>query len=199
MTKNGFSDFFIKMSVLDRFLLFVLIIGSVMLSIGVFKGIVEDSQVQVEVIESDKNISKEIITVDISGEVMFPGVYELPLNSRIKDGLVRAGGLSSYADREYVQKVLNLAEFMKDGQKLFIPKVISKEPGVGYIEANSGTKLININSASVEELDTLMGIGVTRANEIIIGRPYKDINELVSKGVLSVSVVDKIKDKISVY
>lgn len=170
-----------------------------MLSIGVFKGIVEDSQVQVEVIESDKNISKEIITVDISGEVMFPGVYELPLNSRIKDGLVRAGGLSSYADREYVQKVLNLAEFMKDGQKLFIPKVISKEPGVGYIEANSGTKLININSASVEELDTLMGIGVTRANEIIIGRPYKDINELVSKGVLSVSVVDKIKDKISVY
>ncbi len=59
-------------------------------------------------------------------------------------------------------------------------------------------KPININTASLEELDTLPQIGKARRAAIAGGRPYKDTKELVSKGILSQGIYDKIKDKITV-
>jgi competence protein ComEA len=58
--------------------------------------------------------------------------------------------------------------------------------------------MVNVNSASAEELDALSGIGKTRAAAIIRGRPYAGIEELVSRHILPTSAYDAIKDKIFV-
>lgn len=199
MTKNQFWDFYQKVSIIDKMLVGVFVIGVVFLSVGLFRGIVEDDQVQVEVFNNDTSALQKKIVVDVGGGVVSPGVYEFPDNSRIKDALIKAGGLSVNADRDYVQKNINLAQTIKDGQKIFIPSTNEKVSKVGYSEANSESGLININSATENELDTLTGIGEARALEIIKNRPYGNIEELVSKGVLSKNAVEKIKDKIVAY
>ena len=61
------------------------------------------------------------------------------------------------------------------------------------------SNLVNINSASLGELDTLYGIGPVYAQKIIDHRPYSIGEELVTKQVLSQTTFDKVKDKISVY
>lgn len=60
----------------------------------------------------------------------------------------------------------------------------------------ANTKLVDINTASAEELDALPGIGKTRSAAIIKGRPYANKTQLVSKGILPQSVYDKIADRI---
>ena len=62
------------------------------------------------------------VTIDISGEVINPGVYRLTGEVRVNDILIKAGGLSANADRDWVAKNLNLAEKLIDGEKIFIPK-----------------------------------------------------------------------------
>lgn len=142
------------------------------------------------------------ILVDVSGAVVSPGVHNLSADARIKDALVAASGLSEDADREWVSKNLNLAAKIKDGVKIYIPKigeVRGEKLEVGNAGVISASGLININSASSSELDSLPGIGQVTANKIIDNRPYSQIEELRSKKVVGASVFEKIKDKISVY
>jgi competence protein ComEA len=131
------------------------------------------------------------IYVDVSGEVEKAGVYKLENGARMKDALAAAGGLSSKADREFVAQSINLAEKLIDGQKVFIP---------GYEQVKGvQTSKININKADLTSLETLSGVGAVRAQAIVDNRPYQSIEDLVKKKVLSASVYEKIKDKISVY
>lgn len=69
-------------------------------------------------------------------------------------------------------------------------------PVVGSPNAAAKTPLLDLNSASAEDLDKLPGIGTARAAAIIKGRPYKGKDELVQKKILSQSVYDGIKDKV---
>ena len=140
------------------------------------------------------------VTVDVAGAVEKPGVYKLPSGSRIGDALVSAGGLSAEADREWVAKTLNLAEEVKDGGKVYIPEksqIINSQMANG--EQGKSTNLININTASVGELDSLPEIGEARAKAIIANRPYGSSAELVSKAKIPASVYAKIKDLVSIY
>ena len=150
--------------------------------------------------ETAGTVSAEIkvktIVVDISGAVEQAGVYSVPYDSRISNVLITAGGLSPKADRKYISRYINLAQRVSDGMKIYIPfeNEIASNP-VTQLNNNP----ININSASTSELDSLPGIGSTTANKIISGRPYGNISELVSKKIISASVYEKIKDKISIY
>ncbi|OGH23332.1 MAG: hypothetical protein A2958_00185 [Candidatus Levybacteria bacterium RIFCSPLOWO2_01_FULL_38_13] len=141
------------------------------------------------------------IVVDIEGAVVSPGVYNLPKESRVKDVLVAARGLSSGADRNWVAKNLNLALKVTDGIKIYIPfegETFTSSQVQGGASIQSGG-LININTASDKELDTLSGIGPATASKIIQGRPYQTIDDLLSKKIVGSSVFDKIKDKITIY
>lgn len=152
-------------------------------------------------------IEEKTILVDVEGSVVKPGVYKLPENSRIQDGLVAAGGLAATADRQYIAKNFNLAIKLTDGAKIYVPNVEEAVSGAEVLSA-SGTSsegivvgaLININTASESQLaDGLSGVGAKTAQKIVAGRPYSAINELLSKKIVGAKVFEQIKEKITTY
>ena len=143
------------------------------------------------------------IWVDVSGAVVAPGVYKLAEGARIKDALVAAGGISSTADRTIVAKEVNLAAVVTDGQKIYIrEKLNGPRIGSGVTGGEAGATTadkINLNTASLSELDSLWGVGEVRAGEIVKNRPYAKVEELLTKKIVTKSVFEKIKDQIVVY
>ena len=181
-------------------------------------GVIKPGEVKVEIVKGGKSSDHLLaqgtelgqqaqIVVDVAGAVERPGVYKLPGGSRIGDALVAAGGLSASADREWVAKTLNLAKEIKDQEKIYIP-VYKETPlpaQAGSQSKGKGVTLpeqqerVNINTASVGELDSLAGIGLARAQAIVDNRPYGSTEELVSKARIPQSVYDKIKANLSIY
>jgi competence protein ComEA len=150
------------------------------------------------------------ITVDVSGAVEKPGVYDLPSDARVQDALIAAGGMNNEADREKVAKGLNLAAKLTDGGKIYIPRTgeqalaSSGETAASSGQALLGTQtsssdMININTASASELDKLQGVGQITAEKIISNRPYGKVEELLTKKVVGQKVFEQMKTKISVY
>lgn len=144
--------------------------------------------------------STKKIFIDVSGAVIKPGVYSLNDGSRIQDALIAASGLSQNADRDWVSKNINLAQKLVDGSKIYVPKLGEEVTSI-VLQGSSQIKgnLININSATLQDLDTLPSIGVVTAQKIIDNRPYSSVNDLLSKKVVTQKVFDKLKDSISVY
>lgn len=147
--------------------------------------------------EDASNSAKGKIVVDIEGAVLSPGTHELAIDARIQDAITAAGGFAEHADRERVAKTLNLAAKLTDGAKLYIPS-IGENVGTNG-ESTGENALININAATSTELEALPGIGPVTAKKIIGARPYTTIDELLTKKIVSQSVFNKIKEKISVY
>ena len=147
--------------------------------------------------ESEISDSSDTILIDVSGAVVNPGVYSLPASSRISDALERAGGITSEADTTYIAKAINKAQILQDGQKVFIP--LAESEGAGVAAADTQSQMININTASVSELDVLPGVGQVTADKIIANRPYTSLEDLINKKSVSQSVFEKIKDKITLY
>ncbi|OGM25854.1 hypothetical protein A3D00_03060 [Candidatus Woesebacteria bacterium RIFCSPHIGHO2_02_FULL_38_9] len=187
----------------------VLVLGVALISVGaiVMKSL-STSEPQVEVLDStSESDTKEKLIVEISGSVEKSGVYTLPVGSRVEDALIAAGGISANADRDLIAKIINRAAKLTDGQKIYIPEQSSalSAKSNGGIKVDQGTlgvsitNLVNINTASLGELDTLQGIGLVYAQRIIDQRPYSSVEELLSKKILSKSVYEKIKEKITVY
>jgi competence protein ComEA len=143
--------------------------------------------------------SDNFIVIDVEGAVVAPGVYRLKQGSIIQDGLISAKGLSDSADREYIAKNTNLAQKLVDGQKIYIPKLSEKSQSQNFVDKSNSGNLIDINSASIAELDSLSGIGQITAQKIINNRPYASINDLLEKNVVSSKVFTGIKDKINAF
>ena len=141
-----------------------------------------------------ENASSEVV-VHVAGAVSSPGVYTLPADSRVDDA-VRAAGATADADLSQ----LNLAQKLADGQKITVP-VAGAAPADGSSAATTADSdnggLININTATQEELESLPSIGEVRAQAIITYREehggFRTIDEL--KGVSGIG--DKIFADIS--
>ena len=107
-----------------------------------------------------------VIFVDIKGEVKKPGVYQMKVGDRVKDALDAAGGLTAEADSQKV----NLAQRVEDQMVIVVPKVGEEAEaipaGVTSKETSKEGK-VNINTATVEELKTLKGVGEKKAEAII--------------------------------
>ncbi len=187
-----------------RFVILASLLGLIILGFGIFyaRNALNVASTKVEVLEASTESQKadSFLVVDISGAVEKPGVYKLPSSSRVEAVLIAAGGVSGNADRSWMDKFLNRAGKLSDGQKIYIPT--AGEQGYQTASSTFSSKeegLVNINTATLKELDTLPGIGLTYAQNIIEHRPYSNVEELLSKGVLRKSVYEKIKDKITVY
>lgn len=134
------------------------------------------------------------LVVFVSGGVHSPGMYELPAGARVGDALARAGGLLADADPARV----NQAEPLFDGAQVHVP--LPQSPGAKAASTNgapstglsgqsssaaagaSGSAptggLVNVNTASLELLETLPGIGPSKAAAIIAERPFDTVEEL---------------------
>ncbi len=181
-------------------ILSLFLIGIVLLIYGVIQMYLpREAKIKFEQADSLEAKSPQSIKVDVGGYVIKPGVYSLPIDSRIQDALVSAGGLSNKADRAYVAKSMNLAQKLTDGQKIYIPtlnedlSVSSASQSVIGISSSGG---ISINTSSMSDLDKLPGVGPVTAGKIIDGRPYSSINELVDRGILGQAAYEKLKDQV---
>lgn len=142
------------------------------------------------------------VFVDIEGAVQKPGVYTLPSDKRLKDVVSAAGGLAKDANLVFVAKSLNMAAKIQDGMKVYVPFEGDNTPlrqgseGQAASQGIGADGLINVNSASESELDTLPGIGPATAAKIISLRPYSTIDDLLAKKAVGLAVFSKIKEKI---
>jgi len=175
--------------------------------VGVFSVVVISSRTGGEDLVIQKASEAEELgsklVADVAGAVMKPGVYELKGNARVNEALIAAGGLGEEADREWVEKNLNLAAKVTDGQKIYIPSEGETEK-VAPLQGKGTTlmtrlDLVNINTASSAELDTLWGVGEATAKKIIDSRPYGAVEELLTKKAVKNNVYEAIKDSVSVY
>ena len=184
----------------DKFSLALFLFAFVLLAVGIFfllpKGGREN---QISIIEENQASLSAEIFVDVAGAVVKPGVYKLAAGSRIADAINTAGGFSPGADSQFISKGINLAQKLSDGVKIYVPQKGESGSVVGTAQSSSSSGLININSATSNQLDTLPGIGPVTAQKIISGRPYSRIEELLEKKIVGASTFEKIKDKISIF
>lgn len=154
------------------------------------------------------------ILVYVCGYVNAPGVYKFKAGSRINDAVKSAGGFREEACKEYV----NLADYMQDGMKIYIPSVEELEGtekenvGIsggsmtenlqGMVGIGNSTNLVNINTASRDELMGITGIGGTRADAIIeyrnSGGRFISIEDVMKVRGIKEGLFAKIKDQITV-
>ena len=142
------------------------------------------------------------IQVYITGAVKQPGVYSLTPGSRVQDGIDLAGGSLPGANLESI----NLAAFLKDGDRIFVPEI--NESGVPGDSRSPGNvlpgiqTLIDINTASQAELESLPDIGPATALDIITYReqngPFKTIEEIENVKGIGPKTFESIKAFITV-
>ena len=146
------------------------------------------------------------IYVHVGGAVQRPGLYEVADGSRVFDAVQAAGGATDTADLDS----LNLASKVKDGDKILVPARV--EPGAdpppggasgpGGAGATTAGGLINLNSATLEQLDSLPGVGPSTAQKIIDYRTqhggFRSVDELMDVPGIGPAKFAELKDKVTV-
>lgn len=203
-SENNLEDYLNKYKIL----IIVAVVGLVLLVGGIIssgiipKTFIKSSKQQYSQTAAVSGVSKSLeVKVDVSGAVISPGVYSLAIDSRVEDALKMAGGVTNEADPIYVSKTINLAQKVVDGMKIYVPTA-NEVPQSSITAQNSSSTqvaLININTATLADLDKLPGVGAVTAQKIIDNRPYSGIEELVTKKAVSRSVYEKIKAQISTW
>ena len=139
-----------------------------------------------------------MLVVDVQGEVLKPGVYELPINSRVNDAIKSAGGASKSADLSYI----NQARMLKDGEQIYVEKKVYTSTGSTRKSTTTFSGILNINRATAKELDKLPGIGPVIAGRIIefrkVNGAFQSIDDLRKVQGIGASTLEKFKSKIRV-
>ncbi len=158
------------------------------------------------------------IVVYVTGAVTVPGVYELPVAARVQQAVVAAGGMTADADADKV----NLAGFLGDGDRIYIPRVgvpvpavITPAGGSGGAAGSNGpggaalpsptssrSGPLDLNQATLEQLDQLPGIGPSTAAAIVAHRdahgPFATVDELLDVRGIGPAKLEAIRSLISV-
>lgn len=142
--------------------------------------------------------SVEII-IDVSGAVKSPSVVKLPEGSRVYEAIDAAGGLCEDASLNS----LNRAAVLNDGDKIYIPTEDDQTINSTNIKMSSEkSDIININTATLENLQTLSGIGPATAEKIVDFRstngPFRSIEELMDVSGIGEKTFEKIKEKLCI-
>ena len=163
-----------------------------------------ESKLQNEENSSENKDQNSEIYVHIDGEVKNPGVYKMKIGDRVNDAIQAAGGLTENAEKSKI----NLATKLKDEMKIHIFKIgetngdSHNESGdVDNSSVENNSKLININTASKEELCKLTGIGENKAKLIIEYREKKKftkIEDITKVSGIGKKTFEKIKNDITV-
>lgn len=162
----------------------------------VFSG--KSEEVVAEPIAPTQMIAPALV-IDVTGEVVSPGVYELPAGSRVIDAIKAAGGARPKA----ALSELNLARIIKDGEQIYVdPIYTAGSPTRVGSKAAAPRGPININRASASDLDSLDGIGPVIAKRIIAYRttngPFVVLEDLLKVSGIGDAKFAQFKEKIRV-
>lgn len=192
---------------------FILTVAAILIaiisSLIYFSGVNDAVDEQVITTNKTTNLNKKII-VDVGGCVIAPGVYEATFGARFNDLINLAKGLSDNCDREFFNRNFNLAKVVSDQEKIYVPSSWETGSGiffekqrpleylepvddVGSGETPSSDGLIDINLATLEEIETLPGVGKVIGQKIIDNRPYNSIEDLLKNKIVNQGVYEKIK------
>jgi len=153
----------------------------------------------------DKGGEDISITVDITGAVKKPGVYTFSNGDRVIDAINKAGGLTKKADLDQIAQDINQASKLDDEQKIFVPakqkttvssQVASAQTSDSQTNQTIATSKINLNQASVSQLESLPGIGSVYAQRIIelrtkLGR-FSSADQLLEVSGIGERTLEKI-------
>lgn len=140
------------------------------------------------------------VPIYICGQVSNPGVYYVDADDIINEAIVLAGGFTLEADTESI----NLARQIKSNEKIYVPKQGEEidKTDYSYEDIGNTSQLININYATVEELDTLPNIGKTRAQQIIDYRSsngtFLVIEDIKNVPGIGEKIFESLKDFITI-
>lgn len=142
------------------------------------------SEIPPTLLEEPAPNDQALVTVDVSGGVVKPGIYTLPAESRVGQAVDAAGGIASTAKVGQIHESINLAAKLTDGQKIFIPiqtQSTTEQLAISNQKGSDPTSSkTSINSATKVQLEALPGIGEKKAAEIISHRPFSTISEVQS-------------------
>lgn len=185
-----------------------------------------DVKIEDKVVKEEKQEKINLKKINIKGAVQNPGVYEFKEGERVADAIEKSGGLLENANTSVINLSKNLFDEMviviytneevneMKGQNVIVqyvekececPKLLN-DACITNNENNQKTnekgKKISLNNATLEELQTLTGIGKSKAEAIIKYREenngFKDINELMNIKGIGESMLEKIKDDITI-
>lgn len=147
--------------------------------------------------ETNSKGQPSTILVDIKGAVVHEGVYELRVGSRVKDGIEKAGGFLTEADRMKV----NLAQIVQDEMMIYVPKIGEQVQSV-HTPGMQEEQKISVNVATKEELEKIPGVGPKKAENIMNYReengPFQKVEDLLEVDGIGEKSLEKIKDYIIV-
>lgn len=163
---------------------------------------VSKNSVSEKEVKKEEPVEQDLITVDVKGAVKSPGIYDLPVGSRVNDAVQKAGGLTDQAD----SKSLNLAQKVSDEALVYVPskgeEVAGQQAGSGVPSSTSKDKKVNLNKASLEELKQVKGLGGKRAQDIIdhreVNGKFKSVDELKKVSGIGAKTIEKLKDYVTV-
>ena len=154
--------------------------------------------------ELTDNTPNSMITVYVSGEVNKPGLIQIDSNARISDAITACGNFTPLADKN----AINLAQKLSDGTHIQVPTIKNSANTTSSTNNSSNSPndksndLVNINTATNEELDTLPGVGPATAEKILNYRQehgnFQSIEDLKNVKGIGEAKFNKLQDKISI-
>ena len=187
----------------------IILVGRVMMASSTKEKVMVTNAVNTTRVEETTTMMPQNCYVDIKGEVLRPGVYEFSCESRIQEVIKKAGGFTEEAD----ETKINLAQKISDQMQIIVPNVHSKQEG-GVTEGNSekgnssnstpsnskqGT--VNINTATLEELQTIKGIGKKKAEAILQYRkehgPFRTKEDLLEVKGIGKKALEAIESQVT--
>jgi competence protein ComEA len=143
--------------------------------------------------------SAPMLVVQVAGAVLRPGVFSLPQGSRVADAIRAAGGYSPDVDPRQAETKLNLAAKLQDAELVSVPRLGDGSGTAPPAGATSG--LLDLNTATAEQLDTLPGIGPATTTKIIASRserPFASVDDLVTRKLVTAATLAKFRGQVTV-